>query len=129
MRLSKFTGIVFLVTMVTFLRTQQRVDAILYSYEIKAKERQIEKLLDQERDLHYNIARLKAPQYLEGILEENCVKMVMPERWQLIETNRVAKVDVEPRIVQLGRNFAALFTLKSEAQATPAKKMVNKKRK
>lgn len=115
--------------MITFLRTQQRVDAILFSYDIKAKQKEIEKLLDQERDLHYNIARLKAPQYLECILEENCVKMVMPERWQLIETDRVAKADVEPKLVQLGRNFAALFTLKSEAQATPVKKMANTKRK
>jgi len=129
MKLSKFVGIVFVVTLVTFLRTQQRVEAVLYSYDIKAKEKEIEKLLDQRRDLEYNIARLKAPSYLECRLEEHCVKMVMPDRWQLIEADRVAKAETTPKIVQLGRNLAHAFTLRSEAEATPAKqKTINKKR-
>jgi hypothetical protein len=62
------------------------------------------------------------------MLEEHCIKMVMPEKWQLIEGTRVASAQNAPKASGFGQAIAGLFTLKSEAQATPTGERHKKKR-
>ncbi|MEE8360365.1 MAG: hypothetical protein V3S04_05500 [Candidatus Omnitrophota bacterium] len=120
MKLLKFLLFIALITVTTFLYTHQRIEAIKYSYKINLNNIEVNKLLDQRSELEYNVARLKAPTYLEMQLAKGDVKMVLPKRWQVFETTGLAK-EVTPRTIPLFvRNVMNLFSLKSEAQATPA---------
>ena len=120
MKLLKFLLFIALITVTTFLYTHQRIEAIKYSYKINLNNIEVNKLLDQRRGLEYNVAKLKAPTYLEMQLAKSDVKMVLPKLWQVFETTGLAK-EVTPRTMPLFvRNVVNLFSLKSEAQATPA---------
>ena len=120
MKLLKFLLFIALITATTFLYTHQRIEALKYSYKINRNNIEVNKLLDQRRELEYNVAKLKAPTYLEMQLAKSDVKMVLPKRWQVFETTGLAK-KVTPRTMPLFvRNVVDLFSLKSEAQATPA---------
>jgi len=121
MKVLNFMILVFFATMTTFLHTNQRIEAVRYSYEIKTRSVEVNKLLDHKEELEYNVSRLKAPRYLEFQLAKSDVKMVLPERWQVFETADIVEerepVYAFPKIV---RNVVGFFSLKSEAQATPA---------
>ena len=98
-----------------------------YSYEIKDKEIVLNKLLDRRRELEYNVARLKAPTYLELQLAKEDVKMVLPERWQVFEATGLRKERFRSPLPLFVRNIVGLFALKSVAHATPADNRLTEK--
>jgi hypothetical protein len=112
--------IIAVVTLSTFLHTYQRIEAVRYSYEINTNKIELNKLLDFEEELEYNVASLKAPTYLEMQLAKSDVKMVLPERWQVFESTGVLDNGADRRASRIVRNIVNIFSLKSEAQATPA---------
>ena len=120
MKVMRFASIVCSITLMMLLYTHQRIEAIRYSYEISMKEANFNKFLDRQKELEYNVARLKAPMYLELQLAKRDVKMVLPERWQVFETTGLEEKEVSPAMPLFVRNILGLFSLKSEAQATPA---------
>jgi hypothetical protein len=111
----------------TFFYTHQRIEGIRYSYEINEKSAEIDKLLDQRRELEYNVARLKSPAYLEMQLAKSDVRMVLPERWEVFETVGSEEEYAPPALPLLVRNIVGFFALKSEAQATPSSDNLTKK--
>jgi len=120
MKLLKFLLLIALITVTTFSHTHQRIEAIKYSYKINQNNIEVNKLLDQRRELEYNVAKLKAPTYLEMQLAKSDVKMVLPKRWQVFEATGLAKEVTSRTMPLFVRNVVGLFSLKSEAQATPA---------
>lgn len=121
MKVMKFASIVVSITLMTLIYTHQRIEAIRYSYEISSKEANLNKLLDRQKELEYNVARLKAPMYLELQLAKRDVKMVLPERWQVFETTGLLEEkEVSSAMPLFVRNIVSFLSLKSEAQATPA---------
>lgn len=126
MKLLNYVFSVFFVTSITFLYTQQRIDAVKLSYEIKEKEDRLNKLLDQKRELEYTIAKLKAPTHLEIQLAKEDVKLVLPERWQVFEITGLNKESVHPSPLFV-RRLVDLFSLRAEAQATPVTKQTYRK--
>ncbi len=120
MKILKFLFLVCVITTTTFGYAHQRIEAIRYSYQIKKNGIALNNLLDRRRELEYNVARLMAPTYLELQLAKGDVKMVLPERWQVYEAAGLREDTIRPTMPQFVRNIVGLFSLKSEAQATPA---------
>ena len=96
MRLTNFIFLTFFITSTAFLHTHQRIEALKLSYEIKANKNMLNKLLDQKKELEYNVAKLKAPDYLEIQLAKENVELVLPERWQIFEVTGLEKESVQP---------------------------------
>ena len=120
MKTLRFILPIALLTLTTFLHTHQRIEAVKYSYRINLNRIDLNNLLDQQRELEYNVARLKAPTYLEVQLAKSDVKMVLPERWQVFEATGLVEKEIRPTAPLFVRNIVGFFSLKSEAQATPA---------
>ncbi|MFH1753120.1 MAG: hypothetical protein ABH875_02960 [Candidatus Omnitrophota bacterium] len=120
MNLIKSLTVIALITLNTFMYTHLRIEAVKYSYRINQSNIEIDKLLDQRRELEYNVARLKAPSYLEMQLAKSDVKMVLPKRWQVFEAPGLASEAIPRTMPLFVRNVVDLFSLRSEAQATPA---------
>lgn len=120
MRLVKFLLIVIFITTTAFFFTHQRIEAIKLSYKIKEKEIKVNKLLDHKTELEYNVAKLKAPEYLEIQLAKESVELILPERWQIFEVTGLEERNVQVVSPTLVHNIVGLFALKTEAQATPA---------
>lgn len=120
MKLAKFVILTFIITAALLLYTHQRLEAVKLSYEISEKGLAMNKLLDREKELEYNVAKLKSPTYLELQLAKSDVRLVMPERWQVFETPGLEKNRANRQLPQVVRNIIDLFSLNSEAQATPA---------
>ncbi|MBL7068475.1 MAG: hypothetical protein ISS34_01280 [Candidatus Omnitrophica bacterium] len=121
MKIIKFIILVIFITSTTFLYAHQRIEAMRLSYEINKKEVSLDKLLDQRKELEYNVAKLKAPTYLELQLAKRDVKLVLPERWQVFEVSGMTeKADKNLPMPLFVRNIVGLFSFDKEAQATPA---------
>lgn len=119
MRLLNFVFIVIFVTSVIFIHTHQKIEATILSYSIKKNQSELDKLLDRKEELEYNVAKLKAPGYLEFKLAKNDVKLVLPERWQVYQTGPQQK-GAEFLSPLFARSIANIFSLNREAHATPA---------
>ncbi|MFH1752987.1 MAG: hypothetical protein ABH875_02280 [Candidatus Omnitrophota bacterium] len=120
MKLLNFILLVAVLTVSTFMHAHQRIEAIRYSYEIKIKEAEFNKLLDQRRELEYNVIRLKSPANLELALAKSDIKMVLPERWQVFEAAGLKEEAVRSEMPLFVRNIVGLVSLKSVAHAMPA---------
>ena len=122
MKILNFICTVIIITATTFLHTHQKIEALRFSYEMRGKEAVVNNLLDQQKELEYNVARLKAPGNLELQLAKNDVKMVLPERWQVFKVSGLKEKETISSMPLFVRNFVDLFSLNSAAQATPAAK-------
>ncbi len=120
MKLFNFLTLLVFITSSVFLYTYQRIEAICLSYEINAKNLELNKLLDRKREMEYNVIKLKAPAYLHMQLAKRRVKLVMPERWQVFEMAELERESIRPVSPLFVRNILSLFSLDREAQAIPA---------
>lgn len=122
MNVCKFLTTVTLVTVISLFLVHQEIQIIKYSYEVRENQQRLDDLLDQNRVLKYNVIVLKAPFNLENRLQANDIKLVLPERWQVV---RVASSGIErekqvyDESLPLVYNFFKFFTLGREAQAKP----------
>lgn len=119
MKIPNFLFTVFFITALALLYTHQRIEAVTLSYEINKKMDALDKLLDQKKELEYNVAKLNAPTYLELQLAREDIKLVLPERWEVFEVAGLKKKKETSPLPLFVRNFKNLFSLR-EAQATPA---------
>ena len=120
MKLLNFLFLVFFVTTSTFMYTHQKIEAMRLSYEIKEREVCLNKLLDRKNQLEYNVAKLKAPTYLELQLAKEDVRMVLPERWQVFEVTGLREDNRRFVLPLFVRNFVGQIFMSAEAEATPA---------
>ena len=120
MKLLNFIFIVIFIATITFLYTHLGIESVKLSYEIKKNRAEFNNLLDHRSELEYNVAKLKAPTYLEIQLAKENVRLVQPERWQVLETTGLKEETAYFTPPSVIRNILGFFVLKSEAQATPA---------
>ncbi len=119
MKLKTFITFLAFLTITTFLYVHQRVEAVKLSYFINKNESTLNKLLDQRRELEYNVTKMKAPGELELKLAREEIDLVLPQRWQVFEVAGLRQDEEGYRLPSILRNMVELFSLKSEAQATP----------
>lgn len=123
MRLSKFLATVSLVAIISLLIVHQEIELVKASYKIQSNSNKLNDLLDRNKILEYNVIALKTPTNLESRLKSCDVKLVWPEREQVM---KLADVKIkkennntfEKRLPQVA-SFFSLFTLRREAQAEP----------
>lgn len=65
MRIRTFSIFLIFITVLALLYVHQQVQILKIGYSIEVSEREFSSLLDQNRALVYNIARLKSPVHLE----------------------------------------------------------------
>ena len=122
MKLSRFLTILVLITVTSLFYVHQQIELIKQSYIIQLNQHKVDDLLDQNRILKYNVIALKAPVNLENQLVANDVKLVLPERWQVV---RIAGSRIEKEALSgkkplpLLFSFLRFFALNREAQAKP----------
>ena len=93
-----------LITSVALLYVHQQVQLLKISYEINSNEKEITRLLDQNKILIYNVTELKSPVYLDNKFLASKKNYAIPKQWQVVEVaapreNRepVAMVKLEKR--------------------------------
>ena len=118
----RFIFLVSFVTAAIFLYTHQGIDAVTLSYRIKEKGVKVDKLLDQRKELEYNVAKLKSPTHLELQLAKADVRLVLPKRWRVFEVTEPEEEKIHFWLPLLVRNIVGHIFLNREAQATPATK-------
>ena len=89
MRLKNITVWAVISTCVCLGYVNQQVEVVKLSYSLRAKEKRLSDLIDYNRVLLYNNISLKAPQYLTSMIEQNELKLCLPD------TAAVAKVRVK----------------------------------
>lgn len=117
----RFLSIVFFITFVSLVYVHQQIELVKQSYKIQSNEERLNDLLDQNAILKYNVIALKAPQNLESRLQARNVKLVMPERGQvvrLVSTGDERKYSARDRKT-LTYSFLKFFTVGREAEAKP----------
>jgi len=119
MNIPRFTATLVLVAATMLFFTHQRVEAMRLSYEIAKKNTSLDKLLDQSKELEYNIIKLQAPTNLVLKLAKSDVKMVLPERWRVLEVSGVRSETPPPALPRFVRAITGVLSLDKEAQATP----------
>ncbi|NQT06068.1 MAG: hypothetical protein HQ575_00850 [Candidatus Omnitrophica bacterium] len=120
MKITKFLITLISITILTFMHTHQRIEAIKLSYSINEREAALHKLLDRRRELEYNVAKLKTPTHLEFKLAKEDIKLVLPERWQVFEAAGLREEGARKTRPLLLTAIMGLFSLESEARATPS---------
>lgn len=88
MKFKKFIICAILITCVCIIYVNQQVEIVKLSYKLRSREKNLSETIDQNRVLLYNNTRLKAPQYLAGMLRQNEMNLTLPE------TAAVAKIRV-----------------------------------
>ncbi|NQU73962.1 MAG: hypothetical protein HQ547_04560 [Candidatus Omnitrophica bacterium] len=85
MKLYKFSVCLVFVTLLALLYVHQQVRLVKISYGIEFNEREITTLLDQNKSLMYNIAKLKSPVDLEKKLLASKKEFSIPQQWKVVE--------------------------------------------
>ncbi len=88
MRLKKIAVWAVITTCVCLGYVKQQVEVVKLGYSLREKEKRLCNLIDHNRILLYTNTSLKAPQYLTGMIEQNELKLSLPD------TAAVAKVRV-----------------------------------
>ena len=88
MKLNKIAIWAIISTCVCLGYVKQQVEVVKLSYALRDKEKRLCEMIDHNRFLLYNNISLKAPQYLTGMIEQNELKLSLPD------TTAVAKVRV-----------------------------------
>ena len=122
MKLSKFIILLTLITITSLFYVHQEIELVKYSYKAQSNQAKLDDLLDQRKNLEYNVIALKVPRNLEYQLKANNIELVMPERWQVVNVAGLVKGKTEEKERSLPYLYAFLkfFASGREAQATPA---------
>ncbi|MCG2712360.1 MAG: hypothetical protein L6416_08585 [Candidatus Omnitrophica bacterium] len=120
MRLKNILVLAVITTCICLGYVKQQVEVVKLSYSLMNKEKRLCDLIDYNRILLYNNSSLKAPQYLTGMIEQNELKLSLPD------TASVAKVRVKRgKPVQLAKSTASSWKTRlldvfvPKAQAAP----------
>ncbi|MFH1094490.1 MAG: hypothetical protein V1739_10135 [Candidatus Omnitrophota bacterium] len=89
MRLKNIAVLAIISTCICLGYVKQQIEVVKLSYSLMDKEKRFSDLIDHNRVLLYNNTSLKAPQYLTGMIEQNELKLSLPD------TASVAKVRVK----------------------------------
>lgn len=85
MKIRKFSIFLVLITSLALLYVHQQVQLLKISYEINSSEKEVARLLDQNKILVYNVTRLKSPVYLDNKFLASKKEYAIPKQWQVVE--------------------------------------------
>ena len=122
MRLPKFFTVITMITVISLFYVHQQTELIKQSYKVRSNQDKLNDLLDRNRVLEYNVVALKAPFNLEDRLAANDIKLVLPERWQVVHVAGSAMErgdEVKEKSPSPVFAFFKFFTLSRVAQAKP----------
>lgn len=122
MSLSKLLTTIMLIATISIFFVHQQTELIKQSYELRSNQNKLDDLLDRNRILEYNVIALKAPTNLESRLTAYDIKLVSPERRQVVRLAN-SSIEKESKAIQNSQpqmaSFLSFFTLSREAQAKP----------
>jgi len=125
MRIPRFLTLVGIVTLSCLVYVWQNVRQVELSYRILHKQKQITKLVDQNRILRYNVLQLKSPEAIENRLLASRIKLkyttpVMIA--QLSDKTKPALITYSqgPSFWEKTRKvLSGVFALRSQVEARP----------
>lgn len=100
MKIYKFSTALVFVTAVALLYVHQQVQLLKISYHINTNEKDLTRLLDQNRALIYNITRIKSPVNLDKKFLASKKDYSIPQQWQIV---KVAAPKEEKRAVMFAK--------------------------
>jgi hypothetical protein len=122
MKIYKFSITLTLVTLVALLYVHQQVQLLKISYRINANEKDLTRLLDQNRALIYNITRLKSPVNLDKKFLASKKDYSIPQQWQIV---KVATPKEEKQPVMLAKTEKRSFAILNKLFGRPKEAMAN----
>ena len=127
MRLTRFLLIIFFCTAIALIYIQLQIQIFELAYQGKHREEQLQKIIDVNDRVQYNILALKSADHLGiKLLKEN-------SKLQFLDQEHIAKLKTssqffENEMLAKSNNlekktniFSSLFTLKSKAEASAIK--------
>lgn len=109
---------------VALLYVHQQVRLLKISYKINANEKDLTRLLDQNRALIYNITRIKSPINLGRKFLASKEEYSIPQRWQIVEVAPPKEVKRAVMLAKTEKKHFGVFKLfgrPREALANPIK--------
>ena len=124
MRLKNVLICSIITTVVCLTYVRQQVEIVKLSYSLRDKEKCLNQIIDQNRQLLYNNMSLKSPQYLAGMLKQNKMDLSFPKPAAVAEVRLVRKT--QPQLAQTTgskwkTNLLDLFVPKAQAASDPKK--------
>lgn len=126
--MKKFAISVLVVTLLSIVYVFQHTRLLEYSYNINSHQKSITLLIDQNRNLRYNIAKLERPSRLEEIvLSRDDAEFHMPQSWYKIRVKEEIPAPAETTPVvgsynRMGRIILSMFSFGTEAVANDSSK-------
>jgi hypothetical protein len=84
MKIYKFSITLIFVTFVALLYVHQQVQILKMGYKVTSCEKEMIRLLDQNKGLVYNITQRKSPVYLEQKFLATKKDFGIPKQWQVV---------------------------------------------
>jgi len=122
--MKNFISIILLVTVLSVGYVCQQTKLLEASYDIHSNNKYMALLIDQNKDLRYNVAELETPARLEEMVFANENRL---DRYALVDCYKIklakdlpnSRVDMVPPgpFMRAGNAFMSLFALNSEAVA------------
>lgn len=79
MRLKNFAICSVTITSICLAYVSQQVTIVKLSYSLRDKEKSLNQMIDENKNLLYNNMSLKSPQYLASMLKQNKMDLSFPE--------------------------------------------------
>ncbi len=127
MKLSKFIMIILFCTIISLIYIQLQIQIFELAYQGKNKEEQLQKIIDVNDRVTYNILTLKSADHLGiKLLKENSKLQFLDQEYivRLETPSQFLEDDVLVKSADSEKNtniFLSLFSLKSKAEASAIK--------
>ncbi len=124
MKIHKFSIFLVFVTAVALLYVHQQVQLLKISYKINANEKDLTRLLDQNRALIYNITSIKSPVNLNKKFLASKKDYSISQQWQIVEVAAPKEEKGAVMLAKIGKRPFGIFKLfgrPREALANPIK--------
>ena len=122
MKLIRFVFLVGIITCVSLIYLYQETETVKLSYTASKKSNRYQDLLEQNKNLKYNIARLKSVSSLGNKVLKDNANFEIPRPAQLAEIKLRNNKKVKLASIQRKSNLIlSFFSLKSQAEAQTIK--------
>jgi len=120
MGLAKFLRIVLTITLIALIYVYQQNKIIQLAYQEQERLALLERLVDKNNNLRYNINHRTSLVSIAGIWQEG--NFEWPNQRQLVNLYTLWQTSEDKKQIKGSKNiFTHLFQLRSQAEATPVK--------
>ena len=111
-----------LATALVLLYVHQETAVLRVSYSIEKKERELARLSEEYKTIHYQVARLRSPSFLNRQMKEHALNLTTPKVIEMVKVP-MQKISVSPAQVNapVKSSFFSWFGSIKEAQAKTSK--------